>query len=822
MALTSDERAKAEKIVGAWYWQAAEVREKRQTRYYESAPLEADELKLVIEHLRTQTGVESFTLHGKAVSWQGRTWEAVDAWFRTEPGETFAGTTSRKVRIYQTLLRDDYNSEDQIVVEDGCQYKVEHTFYWDVGELPEVPASTSGVTHTLTGVTRDRETERYSCVLETRTRIEQTIDEYATRKTAFETATEEVHLGVRGETDQGGKAAAVTPGKIVTRRVTKNADCTHDVQNTTTESQSVEGASVRNEELLRGTRTTTRNVNMSEQAPAENLGPGDSVLNEMTEDKRWNQTIVRFTRHVLGFIRRACTQTIFEHSDSTTTNVGEQPEFDHVVEAGGGIVREKSVTRMEEGGFDIIERTTEEKGVTDASETVSATLTGVTRSVTHRNQPSPASTAGLDIGESVTNEKTPGGLWNVTIRSRVRAVLHKIGEACAKTVFQHTHSTTTIEGEDPGFDHVAEAGDGVTIDKRVTRTADGDYQVSEEKTTEKPVASVAVEYAKTLRGTQTSVTHKNQPDALTGDGLEVGERRSSRMTPGGRYDNTVTTTTPDTTSRKLSRRCHKTSSVHTDAETTSMGVAAAAEYAECADAPDANEEVEISFRANEDGATVDVTTAKTTYTPTDTGEVEWRDDEHVYVRREYQNQGEVIKPTRDGRASLTFRDNGHGTLDGGYSVVAPIRTRTKIIDEGRDTWARKSRRYGSWTYTVGNVTTTLNWVWEYRRFTTMRYRVIGLTEAAADALQETLSEAYTRQTRISVFIESGSGAGGFEEQDGGYDRMARVVKYHIEGDVWGVLVDVREQSVRLRSDVQPQGDHVGGILWVRERQWSYP
>lgn len=181
--MSEDDQAKAAAIVSQWYWQAAEGHNRKWkyapktfTRFYESAPLEADILKLVIEYLRTQANVTGLEVFGKSLSLGDLTWRATDAWFQTQEGDKWDGTESAKVRIYQTLIAheaaqtgDNADLDGPYTLEDNSEVTVEHTFYWDVEEVPELPEDDENIQHSIIGVVHSRETGLVSCTVEKRT-----------------------------------------------------------------------------------------------------------------------------------------------------------------------------------------------------------------------------------------------------------------------------------------------------------------------------------------------------------------------------------------------------------------------------------------------------------------------------------------------------------------------------------------------------------------------------------------------------------------------------------------------------------------------------
>ena len=162
--MSEDDELKAKSIVEGWYWQLADGHNyrfahavKSMTLFYESAPLEADVLKLVTDWLKTRQGVTELVVGHKKLTWDSG-WTTKDAWYQTAASEKWSGTESSKVRLYWVLVQGgDASGDPGYLVENGCKTKVTHDFYWDVAELPSLPASSSGVQWTMQGLTRDRE-----------------------------------------------------------------------------------------------------------------------------------------------------------------------------------------------------------------------------------------------------------------------------------------------------------------------------------------------------------------------------------------------------------------------------------------------------------------------------------------------------------------------------------------------------------------------------------------------------------------------------------------------------------------------------------------
>ena len=549
--MTAEDEARARQIVDGWYWQPAEGHIYRfahalhgKVIYKDLAPAEADMVELVTQYLSSRTNVQQLVINNKLHTFT-EGWDTKDCWFQTTPGNKFEGSDAEKVRLYWALVKPGSaaaTGDGPYTIENGCQYAVTHKFYWDVQALPTLPASSSGVQYTMQGVTRDKETGYFSCVVECRTRVQQDVPEFVSSVTAFEEERIEQHLGVKQSDLAGaGKQASVSSGTIVRREVTKNPDCTSDVRNVTTTEQSVSGAVETVTEGLRGSRVVTENRSRPGKAPTTNLSPGDSVRNEKTPGNRWNQTISRLVRRAASILmRKTCQQTIFAHTHTTTENVATEPGFEHSVAAGGGKIVEKSAVKTEEG-WDVTEQVTEEKNVQRSVVEVQKTIRGVRTTVTDRGQSSPVGESGLADGESRSSRKTDGGRYD-NVKSTIKPSANApISDESAEDIFEKVNSETKVASARSA--EGSSAGGGVIVRIENRKTEEG-WDVTKRRTEEKPVAQAVVTVRESARVITTERLDRNQPEAAT----PSGPRQSVRVekTPGGLHNNTVTTTVPKT------------------------------------------------------------------------------------------------------------------------------------------------------------------------------------------------------------------------------------------------------------------------------------
>ena len=209
----------------------------------------------------------------------------------------------------------------------------------------------------------------------------------------------------------------------------------------------------------------------------------------------------------------------------------------------------------------------------------------------------------------------------------------------------------------------------------------------------------------------------------------------------------------------------------------------------------------------------------------------WSDDEYNYKRRSYRDNPSILQPIEiSGQRSISFTPNDHNSWNGEYQIRTPklatgdaATTGIKIIDEDKDVWYEKKRISGHWVYQPDiSSSRTIHEAWLSRRFCKLKERFIGMTLTNATNLRNALAAAYTRSTKTSIFTAdlTSPDNGMFHEVDGGAARMARIYVYHIDGDVYGVAVDVNEVSERL--DLVSDTNSPSGKFTYEDTNWAYP
>lgn len=512
--------------------------EKTLVRFVEEVQLREDEIPLLLEYLASDECIPTLCLYDQTISSE---WKPTRAWL--ELSNKSVGNV-HSVRLYHGLMTElSAIGDGPYLVENGCVSKVSLSYYWDQSSVQTVPASSSGISYRITGLTRDRDTGLYTYAIEKRERVQQDVAEYFTAKTAFADMSEEYHLGVRqDDVATTGQAASVNNGKIVRRKISKNADCTSDVHNTIEQEIAVPGASEAYHKSLTGMTKTVVNRNMPTKASEAGLDIGESVENTETDGKRWNQRITTIVRTFIGRIADSCSKTIFHHRQGQTDIQGTDPGFTHVVDASGGVIHSKAVSRTSDGSYRIEDNTTTELPVSSASVRVHKTLRGVVKSTTNRNQGSPLATEGLGIGESVENSKTEGGLYNTTKTEATHESVGRISVSEEEDRHSKQRAEQSNVATDPGEPGVTFTT-GKVEHKAVRITENGTWDVNESLVAAKP--SKVIKRWHDAYNFYVLCNYRNQQEPLVPDSYDAYTHTNVGFTLNhfGLYDGHYSTTT---------------------------------------------------------------------------------------------------------------------------------------------------------------------------------------------------------------------------------------------------------------------------------------
>ena len=345
--------------------------------------------------------------------------------------------------------------------------------------------------------------------------------------------------------------------------------------------------------------------------------------------------------------------------------------------AGGGVLVKRQVRKNDDCTSDVVNETVTERPVAGAVETVERTLRAEVTVTEDRNMASPLAKTGLKVGESVRNERTPGGRWNrrksVTKPAPQEGPIRK---TCRKSIFEHSHAETEVKGTEPAVGHAAEPGEGKTVQETVRRLDEGTYEHETETREERTVEGAVEEMRKTLRGTRKTKVNRNMAAKAGTAGLKIGEMVRNEQTDGGRWNQTVESVEP-TPVGKIQESCQKTALQHVHQRTENV-----------AEDPGTVDAAEVSggvihrkeVRRTDEGTfdVTEVTDAGVAATDETPGGATGRREE----RKEYRNalQIDVPAPQANVEISAQVRTNEHNLKDG--TVVKVTHVPVKISASG--------------------------------------------------------------------------------------------------------------------------------------------
>ena len=614
--MTSEDIERAKRIVASWLWQPAEGQLYRYkyaistyTRFCEAPSLQPDEIKLVIDYLQSGYEEAKVGLLGKEYDFGGK-WVAKSAWLQTMPGEKWNGTESTRVRIYQILVKpneEGKTGDGPYAVEKGCQYKVEHTFFWNVPEIPKVPDSKSGIEYRLLSVNRNDETGFFTAVLEKRERVQQDVAEYGTEETAFVKKKEEQHIGVRQEmVTSTGKVASVKGGKRVTRQIRKNPDCTSDVVNETTEENPVKGAVVRYRKTLRGVSKSVTDRSQPAQLTGNGLKVGEERTSELTEGQLWNNTVTTTDVEGAGEIGEECTKSQGEHTHVNTENVEKKPTVE-VAAAAVNVEERVQARRTEENTWDVTRSRVVYTPKTTGEIVGGSALRRETREVGVDQPKMPAGRQG-GVNEEIRVSGTPNN--HGSFSTEVSRIVYT-----PKSIQLMTGTVSQIETVEEGINQPTVTVPSPGVNESVS-------------------ANIGI----------------NDHGSLTTNVRKIKYIPALRTATGG------TTSATETVETGVNQ---------TTVPTGTVGV---------------NKRVDVSVSMNDHGS---MTTQKRTITYSGGGtSINWNDDRGSHTYEAYRNSTTPKKPSGSkGRSSCSFSVNDHGSYDGSvYTFTEPPDTGGETLD----------------------------------------------------------------------------------------------------------------------------------------------
>lgn len=283
----------------------------------------------------------------------------------------------------------------------------------------------------------------------------------------------------RGQVGPLPDAPDAKSGLIKTHRSELRPDGKYDTTEQTKQEQEVLDAVVTVSVTRKGRRVTRVNRNQSEAAPTANLGIGSEVKSEKTPGRLFNNTVSTWDHTEQDKVGERCEESLFEHTDESTTSGATMPgPYDHVAGGGtGGHVKRRVTTVDDEGA--VVQTVTDkfEKSVVDAVKETTVTLRGKRVTTVNRNMPSPA-TPSSAIGSSVRNEKTEGGRITQTIVETSSDPVGTVKEECVQSGVEHRHSKTENVVSKPSAEVGTVSSGGKIVEKSVSATEFSTFDVT--------------------------------------------------------------------------------------------------------------------------------------------------------------------------------------------------------------------------------------------------------------------------------------------------------------------------------------------------------
>lgn len=465
-----------------------------------------------IRYLDSLAPYTGFIFNGERVALNYRPTNTT--WMRDDQ-HSVDGNASGTYTLVQDLIEEGSLDDFEAPSTGSCSEEVVTKWVWDATTVEDLPQWEQGVTYSIQAVNR-KEDGTFDYALIRRRALTQHLPETVTECNEFEAVYTETWDNVYG-----------TPPNF----------------------------------------TEDTGTPISIPAPCESVN-GTSVAIQIAENQDCTFRI-SVTKRVTKKATSAdsCARTKFEHTDGEVVR-GANAKLGEAPAAKNGITETRRSEVRPDGKYDTTREVRTELPVSEAVVEVRKTIRGTTKSVTDRNQKSPASYSSLAVGESVRSSMTPGGLYD-NVRERVEAkATGTIAEGCSKTIFDHTDQSTDNVTSKPGK-CVEAAGGGKWHERRVSLTDLGTWDVQITDHGELPVSGAVVEAERTLRGTSITTTNRNQVASAGTGGLALGESRRSSQTNGGRWD-TVVRKVDAVSAGTIAENCSRNAEAHTHGTTNNQ------------------------------------------------------------------------------------------------------------------------------------------------------------------------------------------------------------------------------------------------------------
>jgi hypothetical protein len=429
-----------------------------------------------LKYLESQAPYTGFLFNGVRVDAKYR---PTSTMWRRDDQEVVGGNAQGSYTLVQDLIEDGSTDFYGVATEETCFETVQTQWSWDSALIEDLPAGEQGVTYSIQSVRRNDD-GTFDYALVKRTALTQETQEHEVSDTEYETIISQTWHNVYGTPDRFlnhegvavslPEASSSPDGGVTTRRVTRNDDCTYRVD-------------------------------------IERKVPKLNIVSETTSHRDW-----------------------FEASDTEVMRATKTPRT--ADPASGGRVQTVKSELRPDGAYDVTAENRQERQAPRSTTEVKVTPFGRLVTVTNRNMDSEAPTGGLDIGATVRNERTKGGLWDQVITNAQIETRRGYRKECHRTRFSHTDKTTDLMTYPPNPE--VKRSPGVTMSRQVALTESGAYEVTNTKSTEIGCSMAEVETRTVAKGLIVKTTDRNAASRAKA----CAPLTVSSVTEGGSYNNT--------------------------------------------------------------------------------------------------------------------------------------------------------------------------------------------------------------------------------------------------------------------------------------------
>lgn len=368
-------------------------------------------------------------------------------------------------------------------------------------------------------------------------------EEYEAKEACMLTTMQHEHSITRaGQDEPLGEAPAAGGGIYYRHNSDRESDGTYTNTVVTVCEIPLPEQQVQKSKTLDGTRVTTAHKNLT-SVPVKELNVGETMAFSVNDGGSYDVTLTCFELCDERFIGRSSCKTISAEIETISEVTPEYGEEAATVDEGTMVAISYCQTDL--GTWRRTESTTVETPVEDKRVSKNLTLDGVVIRTVHQHQPKDTKCEVVNIGDTVTLERTEGDLIDIDVQQldRESFVCRVISDTAQASMFSDEHSQTcasldalTCVG---GIGQIQRAGGGTVYRAASCLTDIGTYRNTESVTCELPQENAVLTTDVTVGKRRTRKESRNLLTQAQLDGLGTV---SNGLTDGGAFNSTVITT----------------------------------------------------------------------------------------------------------------------------------------------------------------------------------------------------------------------------------------------------------------------------------------